>query len=273
MALTHDWEIDLYRVVLFPLWTSGTNKGGPFGVAGAAAYEGVEVIGPVAFEPNFGSPRTFANVSQGQVNDTIVKASIDPKTAVLRTSYDSNTIAAMIANINIITMGESKVLGGETEKTGREIPVGVMIQMDGHDEDDNPAHITDFYHKAQLTPSPVTHNDSPITKEYTLSLSRVSKRIWGDVLSVATHKHTSEVYAHDLAEGVFNVITWLGDNIVTAFTLPTSKPALTSAKAKVWDYLTGAARAGTWDVATGSATFTPTVKPTDGLLMVCTYEA
>lgn len=273
MPLTHDWGVDLYRVVVFPLWTSGANKGGLFGVAGAAAYEGVEVIGPVAFEPNFGSPRTFANVSQGQVNDTIVKASIDPKTAVLRTSYDSNTIAAMIANINIITMGEGKVVGEETEKTGREIPVAVMLQTDGHDEDDNPVYVTRLYHKAQLTPSPVTQNDSPLAKEYTLSLSRVGKRGWGEVLTLAAHKHTSEVNSKDITEGVRNVVTWLGDGIVTAFTLPTGKPALTSAKAKVWNYLTGAAEAGAWNVTPLSTTFTPTVTPSADELLVVTYEA
>lgn len=272
MTLDTSWGLDIYRVVLFPLFTSGINKGGIQAVD-ENAYEGVEVPGPTSFEFSFGSPRSIPNVSQGRVNDTIVLPSIDPKTAVMRCSYSSQTLNAMLSGLKVTTVGAAKVVEEGTDKEGQEIQCALLLsQLVSHDDDGNVVWVTELCPKATLVPSPVNYNADALVKEYTIGLSQSPKRMWGEALSLATHGCTRAVKSQVVSNGRFNVIGWLGDCVATAFVLPTDKPALTSAGAKVWNFATGAAVTGTWDHATNATTFTPTVTPDALDLLICTYE-
>ena len=272
MTLDTAWGLDIYRVVLFPLFTSGTNKGGMQAVD-ENAYEGVDVPGPVSFEFSFGTPRTVANVSQGRVNDTIILPSTDPKTAVLRCSYTSQVLNALLTGVNITTVGAAKVMEDGTDLEGQEIQCGLLLsQLQSHDDDGNVIWVTELCPKATLVPSPVSYNAEALVKEYTIGLSQSTKRIWGETLTLVTHGCTKAVKSQVVSDNRFNLVGWLGDCVATDFLLPTDKPALTSAAAKVWNYATGAAVAGTWDLATLATTFTPTVTPDALDLLICSYE-
>jgi len=272
MALDTYWGLDIYRVVLFPLFTSGVNKGGIQAVNNSA-YEGYDVPGPVTFEFNFGNPRTIPNVSQGRVNDTIILPSVEAKTGILRCSYDSQTLNALLTGTTIITEGESKVLQEGTDREGLEIQCGLLLQqLVSHDDDGSVMWATDICPKATLVPQPVNKNDTALSKVYNIALSQSTKRLCGEALSISTHGCTKAVKEVVLSNDRKNVVGWLGDCIDSTFTLPTDKPAKTSATAKVWNYATGAAVAGTWDLATLSTTFTPTVIPDATDLLVCAYE-
>lgn len=272
MTLDTAWGLDIYRVVLFPLFTSGTNKGG-IQAADEAAYEGFEVPGPVSFEFNFGSPRTIPNVSQGRVNDTIILPSLDPKTGVLRCSYNSQTLNAMLTGAEITTVGAANVLDEGTDLEGQEIQCGMLLQqLVSHDDDGNVVWVSDACPKVTLVPSPTSYNENALVKEYNIALSPSTKRLWGELLVAGTHGNTKTVKSNVVSNNKFNVIGWLGDNVATVFTLPTGKPGILSSAAKVWNFATGAAEAGAWDDADNPTAFTPSVKPSAGELLICTYE-
>lgn len=272
MSLDTAWGLDIYRVVLFPLITSGTNKGG-ISAVDEAAYEGHEVVGPVSFEFNFGNPRTIANVSQGRVNDTIILPSTDPKTGVLRCSYNSQTLNALLTGVEITTVGAANVMEEGTDREGLETQCGMLLQqLVSHDDDGNVVWVSEIVPKATLVPSPVNYNENALVKEYTIALSQSPKRLWGETLTLATHNCTKAVKSNVVSNNRFNVVGWLGDNVATVFTLPTDKPGITSAAATVWNYATGVEEPGAWDSPTAPTEFTPTVKPSAGELLICTYE-
>jgi hypothetical protein len=206
------------------------------------------------------------------VNDTIILPSTDPKTAVMRCSYSSQTLNALLTGVKITTVGASKVMEDATDLEGQEIQCGLLLsQLVSHDDDGSVVWVTELCPKATLVPSPNSYNAEALVKEYTIGLSQSTKRIWGETLTLATHGCTKAVKSNVVSNGRFNVVGWIGDCTATDFLLPVDKPALTSATAKVWNYVTGAAVPGAWDIATLSTTFTPTsVAGTE--LMVCSYE-
>lgn len=272
MTLDTAWGLDIYRVVLFPLFTSGTNKGGMQAVD-ENAYEGVEVTGPVSFEFNFGTPRTIPNVSQGRVNDTIILPSLDAKTGVLRCSYNSQTLNALLTGVEVTTVGAANVMDEGTDLEGQEIQCGLLLQqLVSHDDEGNVVWVTEACPKATLVPNPVNYNENALVKEYNIALSQSTKRLWGELLAAGTHGNTKTIKSNVVSNNKFNVIGWLGDNVATVFNLPTDKPGKTSAAAKVWNFASGVEETGTWDNSTTPTAFTPTVKPSASELLICTYE-
>lgn len=272
MTLDTSWGLDIYRVVLFPLFTSGNNKGGIKAVD-ETAFEGFEVPGPTSFEFSFGNPRTIANTSQGQVNDTIILPSLDPKTGVLRCSYNSQELNALLTGVSITTVGAAKVMDEGTSQEGQEIQCGILLQqLVSHDDSGNVVWVSEVCPRATLVPSPVNYNENALVKEYNIGLSKSTKRLWGETLTMAIHKCTKAIKSNVVSDNKFNVIGWLGDNVATDFTLPADKVAKTSAAAKVWNFYTGVEETGVWDASTEALTFTPTVKPALDELLICTYE-
>ena len=272
MSLDIYWGLDIYRVVLFPLFDSGVNKGGIQAVDNSA-FEGYEVPGPVSFEFSFGNPRTIPNVSQGRVNDTIILPSTEAKTAILRCSYDSQTLNALLTGVNITTNGLAKVLDEGTDREGLEIQCAALLQqLVSHDDDGLEVWSTDLCPRVTLVPQPVNKTDAALSKQYNIALGKSTKRAWGETLSIATHNCTRAVKQNVLSNGRFNMVGWLGDCIDSTFALPADKPALTSSSAKAWNFVTGALVAGTWDLADLATTFTPTVIPDATDLLTCIYE-
>jgi len=272
MTLDIEWGVELDRVVLFPLFTSGDNKGGIQAVD-ESAYEGVEVPGPVSLDFKFGSPRTIANTSQGRVNDTIVLPSLDPKTGTLAGSYNSQVLNSLLTGAKVTTMGAAKVLPETTSEEGKEIQCAMLVQqLVSHDDEGNSMYVSEFFAKVTLVPQKTSYGEKATAKNYEVAFSPSAKYGWGEVLTLADHGVTKAVSGHVISNDRWNVVGWLGDNVATAFTLPTDKPAKTSAAAKVWNYFTGVEEVGAWDASINAITFTPTVKPGAGELLIVTYE-
>lgn len=272
MTLDTYWGLDIERVVLFPLFTSGVNKGGIAAVSDAA-FEGYDAPGPVSLEFSFGNPRTIPNVSQGKVNDTIILPSVEAKSGVLRSSYDSQTLNALLSDTKITTMGLSKVFPEGTNREGEEIQCAMVVnRLVSHTDTGDLVHASEVFGKVTLVPRKTNFSDAALQKEYTIGFSQPTKYAWGETLSLATHGCTKATNALLLSDNYFNMIGWLGDCIDTTFELPADKPALTSSSAKVWNYVTGAAVAGTWNLSDLATVFTPTVTPDSTDLLICTYE-
>lgn len=272
MAFDIDWGVELDRVVLYPLFTSGTNKGGMQAVD-ENAFEGYEVPGPVSLDFSFGNPRTIPNVSRGRVNDTIILPSIDPKTAVLVGSYNSQTINALLTGAIVNTMGLASVMPETTSEEGNEIQCAMLVQqLVSHNDDGDLICVSEFFTKVTLVPQKANYGANATAKNYQIAFAQPAKYAWGESLTLATHGATKAASAHIQTNGRFNAVGWMGGCLEADFMLPTDKPALTSSTAKVWNYVTGVAEAGTWDAATDAAIFTPTVVPSTGELLVCTYE-
>lgn len=267
--------IDVNRVVAFAL-----NNDGSFNltedVCGGGVqdlYEGIEFAGPVGFDVNFGAPRTIPIVAQGQVQGTFLLPSIEARTGTLRCAYDKFTLNAMLSGVNIDTIGEAKFMPLDTDRSGQETLVALLLQqLQAKDSDGSLVWHNNVVHRATISPDPVNYTAEAIVKQYNMAFSRSSKRMWGEVYSLNTHNCLEATMDDGISSYKYNIGIWMGNNEFTDFYLPTGKPTKTSGKAKVWDFATGAERAGSWDAATDGTTFTPNDTVADGDVLVVTYE-
>lgn len=275
MALDTYTALDVHRVVAFPL-----NNDGSFDLVEDLCnlgvedlYEGVEFEGPVGFDVSFGAPRQIPVVAQGQVQATFILPSIEPRTGTLRCAYDKLTLSAMLAGLQVDTIGLAKAIPEDTDRSGQETLVALLLQqLQAKDEDGSLVWRSDVVHRATIVPSPTGYNAEVMVKEYNMAMSRSSKRMWGESYSLATHGCLEATKDLVISSYKWNIGIWRGNGVLTSFNLPAGKPARTSSSAKVWDFATGAARAGTWDNPTDSLVFTPTVMPPDETTMIVTYE-
>lgn len=275
MPLDTFTALDVHRVVAFPLNNNGTFNLTEDLCGGGVQdlYEGVEFEGPVGFDVSFGAPRQIPVVAQGQVQATFILPSIEARTGVLRCAYDKLTLDAMLAGLSVDTVGETKLLPEDTDKSGQEILTALLLQqLQAKDDDGSLVWRSDIVHRATVVPSPTGYSAEVLVKEYNLAMSRSSKRMWGESYSLSTHGCLEATKDIAVSSYKFNIGVWMGNGEYTTFNLPAGKPAKTSAKAKVWDFTTGAARAGAWDAATDASIFTPSVMPADGTVLVVTYE-
>ncbi len=273
MTIDQYTAIDSHRYIAFPLLNDGTFDLTDDACGGGVIhlYEGVEFIAPTAFDLNLGAPRAIPVIAQGQVWTTFQLPSIDAKTGVLRTAYDKLSLHALLADTLVDTVGEAKLVGIDTDHAGQEKLVGLLLtQLQAHDEAGNNVNVSTLLNRVRIVPNWPGYNDAAMVKEYQLSLSRSTKRLWGETYSETTHGHTSSVGDKVISQYLWTMGVWQGNNVDTVFFLPADKPSRSAGSAKVWDFATGAARAGTWNTA--RTRFTPNVKPPDGITMVCTYE-
>lgn len=273
MTITLDGytAIDIYIAKGFLL-----NNDGSFNtddVDGANLFEGIDFLAPVGLDFSLGEPRSIPVVAQGQVQTTFNLPSTDPKTAILRAAYEKFSVDKTLTGTKVDTIGAMKAMGIDNNKSGQEKLMAFMVsQLQSHDEDGNSIWANVLLNRTRIKPNRPNLSSDPLAKEYSMTLSRSTKRIWGESYSETTHGRTEDIGDVVLSQDKLNVGIWLGDNVITAFDLPAAKPAITSDRAKVWDFATGAARAGAWDNAEDALTFTPTVKPGVGEVLIVTYE-
>jgi len=278
MAITLDGytAIDVYRAVGFVLNNDGTfdlPTEDPSGGGIQDLYEGIAFPAPVGLEFSLGEIRSIPVIAQGQVQTTFNLPSTDAKTAKLSGAYEKLSVDAALTGTVIDTIGAMKAMGIDNDKQGQEKLVAFAIaQLQSHDESGNTIWSNILLHRTRIKPNRPSLSADPLAREYLRTLSRSQKRMWGDSYVEGTHGRTEDIGDVILPQDNLALGIWVGNNEYTTFNLPTDKPAVTSARAKVWDVTTGAARAGTWDAVTSSAVFTPTVKPADGDILFVTYE-
>lgn len=275
MAIDTFTALDVNRVVAFPLKNDGTFDLDEDLCGGGVQdlYEGVEFAGPVGFDVSFGSPRQIPIVSQGQTQVTFILPSIEARSGVLRTAFDKLSLNAMLTGTSVDTVGEAKLLPIDTDRSGQETLVALLLQqLQSKDSDGALLWHSNVVHRATIVPSPTGYSAEAQIKEYNIAMSRSSRRMWGETYSLATHKCLEATMDDVVSSYKFNIGVWMGNGEYTTFNLPAGKPAVTSAKAKVWDYTTGAARAGAWNATSNATTFTPSVLVPDGTILVCSYE-
>lgn len=278
MTITLDGytAIDLYKAVAFPLNSDGTfalPTEDPSGGGIQDLYEGIEVPAPVGLDFSLGEPRSIPVVAQGQVQTTFNLPSTDAKTAVLRGAYEKLSVDATMTDTLVDTIGAMKAMGIDNDKQGQEKLMAFIIsQLQSHDESGNSIWSNVLLHRTRVKPNRPSLTADPLAKEYLMTLSRSQKRMWGETYTEVTHGRTEDIGDVVLSQDRLCVGLWVGNNEYTTFNLPAARPAITSARAKVWDVAAGTARAGAWDASTNALVFTPTVKPPDDLVMFVTYE-
>lgn len=243
--------------------------------SGATAYEGSELTGPKTLEVTKPEPRRISHTGADRVLATDVLSPLDSVTATITASGADFDIEALLAGVNVITHGETKLLGQATDKQGDEPQfaiLGFRQSLDGVTGTRRWDLI--WLPMCRIIPSGHAMNENPDEKTYNVYPNVVGKYPYGSAFAVGTENFTEAQYIDGVGEYKPHAVTFLGDGTDVDFSLPADKPAVSTAKMKVVHLVasTGVITdvTGTVTLAVDSVTFS--VAPATGDSIFVVYE-
>lgn len=267
--MTTFWGLDIKSVIFYEIYSSGANDGG-IKATSTSPYAGIAVPGARSFTIAEREPRRFSNVSAGRVNDTITLPSIEPITATLTCSYESQAFRGLVTRANVFSVADVDMLSLLTDRQGEELTGTLLVNaLVLHDQTGKSMYGGFIIPRATLVPNLYSLNQDPMEITYNISIGQNDKMPWGTKLSIGTHGVTLAGAYQFIAENPVYMIGWLADGTATSFSLPTDHKIVSSSKAAVYNYSTGATVTGTWS---NNDTFSVSTAPADGTLLVCVYE-
>jgi len=230
------WGVEVYRAIVYPLNADGSMQQSN----DAQPYEGLQFEGSRVFEITPAEPRAVDNYGDGRLRDTIY---LPPNTAnkgVLRVGYDHQPINAALTGVNNVTTGDMKWTPMGTDKQGTEPVVALLLMQMGRDENKLKRWRWYMIPRAQCIPLPSSFNENGTEMTYQITMSPSTVTIWNQALTLEIHNCLEHAYADGVSEYRPHVVAFEGDGAYdVVFNLPTSKPAFSTSKMKVFNYLTG----------------------------------
>lgn len=257
-------SVGLRYATVFPLDANGYPN---TGTTGATAYEGLEFGGPRAFELSVPDVRRISHVG----NDRVLALDFLPPTesmsGALRIARHEQSINATLMGVTEFTVAEKKNVAWATDVQGYEPDVALFLFQQSLDASTKLRRWRFIIiPKARIIPSLSGMNENASEVLYAIAPSPSTKHIWGTSLTVGTEGVTEVTVIEGMSEDRPKIVAWKGDNIVTKFLFPTSKPASSATKILFW-------KDGVLDGGVAAVDgVTPTVKPTSGQMVISIYE-
>lgn len=231
-------------------------------------YEGIELSGIKGFELSSPNARMITHSGNDRVLAVDFLPTQEAVSGEIRIAPSLMTVNATLMNTTAFTVGETKMLPWGTDKQGSEEDVSVLVFQQSLDKDTKlRAWRSVLIPRARAVPVLAPMNDNPSEFRYQVVASPSTKHIWGKSLATSTEGATEAAAIEAMTEKKPKIVAWMGDNIETAFALPTNYPAAATTKMVVW--VDGVLDA-TPTLSVSSVT--PTAKPTAGQMVVCFYE-
>lgn len=253
----------LQRAVLFELDTNGYPA-----ASGTTAYEGMEVIGPKAFDLTI--PDVTKIVHKG--NDRVLATQFLPPgegaTAQLHVASADNEINAALTGVKEYTIAEMSMMSWVTDQQGNEPNVGaLMVEASLNAVSKLGTRKFYIFPAARAIPRAAPMPEAAAAETLVdMALNPSTKHLWGTALGTGTEGAGEAAFDSGESNYRPNLVAFKGNNSNTVFLLPTDKPAVATANMKVWK--DGAVQAPT--LATTSITFSSA--PGTGAIVVCLYE-
>ena len=231
-------------------------------------YEGISISGPKAFSLNVPDARVITHDGGDGVLDVDSLPPLEPVTGELRVAADDFDLYAILTGTKVVTLGETKIVGGGTSKQGFEPEVGLLMCQQAKDLNGNRN-----WRSIEMPKSLLHAKDSGMVAEaaeqvFQVMPSRVSKHLWGASFALATDGFSKAFYRRIVTQYFPWLVAWKGDNIVTEFLFHTDRPAVATSKINgVW--INGVIDATAVLAVDG---VTPTTKPGAGDIVVAYYE-
>ena len=223
---------------LFELDASGYPK-----ATGTTAYEGLVWDGPKAFSIQHPEPRDIDHNGR----DTVVQStSLPPLTSgkyELRVSDYRFDIVSAITGLAVTSVGEAKEIAHNTSLLGHEPLVGLMCYQMMQDLDTGALNWRCLvFPKVRVTYTPGGMSDNPEDYVFRFKPTKVSKRLWGSAVALATEKYTKAEYFEYHTEGEPRLYTYKMDGVAVALNFPAGVTAYSVDK--IATFINGAAAAG-----------------------------
>lgn len=229
--------VGLRWVQVFALNTYGSPL-----ATGTTAYEGVQVEGSKALTITLPESRDI--VYQG---DDIALAldmlpSQDGASGQLTAGKTDDTLEALLTGNKSFTIGDGESMGMllATDNQGKEPLVGMLAYRQAVDDRKGSAtygqRVWEWYifPKTWVVPSEAGFNDSPTEKTYKVRPQIVRTHLWETAFTTATEGATQGQVLRGISVYEPKLVSFVGNNTVTAFLFPTTAYAAAATKMTVW---------------------------------------
>lgn len=239
---------------------------------GTQAYEGLRISGAKALVINDPEPQQIQHMG----DDTIFAVdSLPPTESItgeLRAGKQSETLDAMLSDVNAVQIGESVLYPIGTDRRGDENQVALLAYRQAVDTD--PSSTTygkrvwqlRLFPRCYVIPRESGFEDTPEDRSYSIRPQFINQYPWGIQLATATENTLRAQGFRGVAEYKPKIVAFVADGTETSFTLPVS--AANVSKIKTWIVTTqGTGAVNTADTI-GTTAITFTTAPTTGSLVV-----
>lgn len=259
--------VGLRRAVIFALDANGYPA-----APGTTVYEGIEIVGPKAFNLTIPEARRISHTGNDRVLALDYLPPLEGVSGELRVASNDIVAKALVSAVNTFIVGEANFMPWGTDKQGSELDLGMLLFQQSLDTDTK-SRRWKFYlvPKGRTIPSPASMDENPAEDLYRVAPNPTTKHLWGTALVAGTEGATESALFEGMSEGKPNIVAFKGDGTVVAFVLPTGKPATATAKMKIWQ--NGVVKAvGTGLASLTVTTITFTAAPANGDMVVVWYE-
>lgn len=239
---------------------------------GTQAYEGLRISGAKALVINDPEPQQIQHMG----DDTIFAVdSLPPTESItgeLRAGKQSETLDAMLSDVNAVQIGESVLYPIGTDRRGDENQVALLAYRQAVDTD--PSSTTygkrvwqlRLFPRCYVIPRESGFEDTPEDRSYSIRPQFINQYPWGIQLATATENTLRAQGFRGVAEYKPKIVAFVADGTETSFALPV--PAANVSKIKTWIVTTqGTGAVNTADTI-GTTAITFTTAPTTGSLVV-----
>lgn len=246
------------------------STGLPKATSASVPYEGLPVSGNRQFDMTIPPPREFTHVGQDRPLAVDFLPAATAMTGVLTASAEDFDIQALVDGTIKKAIGEMVEVPIMSSNQGFEPQVGLFLFQQAED------FLTGLrrWRTIMITSARLKYMNSSMSEgladvKYQVSPSISTLHPWGTAWDKATEGCVSAQAGQIMSEGIPVFCAWKGDGVAVDFPLPTGKPLLTEAKAKLW--VNGVLDA-TADFDIIGELVTPTTMPTAGQIVVALYE-
>lgn len=239
---------------------------------GTQAYEGLRISGAKALVINDPEPQQIQHMG----DDTIFAVdSLPPTEAItgeLRAGKQSETLDALLADVNAVQIGESVLYPIGTDRRGDEKQVALLAYRQAVDTDPSSGTYGKrvwqmrLFPRCYVIPRESGFEDTPEDRSYSIRPQFINQYPWGITLATAVENTLRAQGFRGVAEYKPKIVGFVANGATTEFSLPVA--AANVSKIKTWIVTaqgTGAVNTAT-TVATNLLQFT--TAPTTGSLVV-----
>lgn len=235
-------------------------------------YAGIDVSGVKSVTINAPTPRSIQHFGDDRIFALDLLPPTEPVTAEVVVSKINDTVDAALTGNKSFTVGEMKFFGVNSDNTGNENQVGVVVYQQSQDTDPASANFGKRYWevkimpRAWMFPRESSMNENPTEFNYTLAPNFTTKHIWGTSFSTTTEGFGQSQMLRGVSENKPRLVSFMGDGSTTTFTYSSVGTAVSTAKVAHW--VNGVVGTGT--VATTSIVFT--TAPAASAMIVALFE-
>lgn len=245
-----NFPVGARRATLFALNASGSPA-----ASSTTAYTGVQVVGARALEMTVPDPRKFTHVGDDNVLAVQYLPPTEGMSGVLNTAAEDLAIVALVTGTNVVTIGETKLVGVATSQQGSESQFGMLMVQQTQASDGTANYRYWLFPKVKAYPKHQGMGQDILDHSYTISPSIVTKHLWETTFNSTTEGFTYSQGLVGQATYIPTVASFLAATATTNFVLSTAQTGADTAKMVV--YVDGVADTawtkGTQSVTTGTA--------------------